>query len=461
MTAGPADEQGLTGVTDRLRHRDVTSIALPIILSNATVPLVGYVDTVVIGRYGGGAHLIGGVALAAIIFNNIYWIFGFLRMGTTGLTAQAAGAGDVPEIFANLIRALAVAAVAGLALVAAQGPLLDLFLWLMGGSEKVNGAVRDYFQVRIWGAPAALANFAMVGWFIGLGRANIAFAIQLILNGINIVLAVAFVFGLGLGVPGVAAAILVAEIVAVIAGGLFAWRELAARNAEPGAAKLLDAERIKTMVEVNRDVIIRTACLIFAFSFFASQGARAGDLALAANAVLMSIAMIFVYMLDGFAFAAEVLVGQAVGAKRADRFRDAIRLSTQWALVFALGFSLVLLLGGGLMIDFTTDEAAVREAARTYLWWAAMIPIVGIWCYQLDGIFIGATGTRQMRNMAMVSVAGYLVVWSILTPAFGNHGLWAAILSFLALRAVTLAAVLPALAREKFGDAGLPLWGRR
>ncbi len=461
MTAGPAEQGGLTGVTDRLRHRDVTSIALPIILSNATVPLVGYVDTVVIGRYGGGAHLIGGVALAAIIFNNIYWIFGFLRMGTTGLTAQAAGAGDVPEIFANLIRALAVAAVAGLVLVAAQGPLLDLFLWLMGGSEKVNAAVSDYFQVRIWGAPAALANFAMVGWFIGLGRANIAFAIQLILNGINIVLAVAFVFGLGLGVTGVAAAILVAEVSAVIAGGILAWRELVARNAEPAAAKLLDGERIKTMIAVNRDVIIRTACLIFAFSFFASQGARAGDLALAANAVLMSIAMIFVYMLDGFAFAAEVLVGQAVGAKRPDRFRDAIRLSTQWALVFALGFSLVLLIGGGMMIDFTTDEAPVREAARTYLWWAAMIPIVGIWCYQLDGIFIGATGTRQMRNMAMVSVAGYLVVWSILAPAFGNHGLWAAILIFLALRAVTLAAVLPALAREKFGEGAPPLWGGR
>ena len=458
MTHGGGDQRALTGAGDRLRHRDVTRIALPIILSNATVPLVGYVDTVVIGRYGGGAHLIGGVALAAIIFNNIFWIFGFLRMGTTGLTAQAAGAGDVAEIFANLVRALAVALVAGAGLIAGQVFLLDLFLWLMGGSEKVNAAVETYFNVRIWGAPAALANFAIVGWFIGLGRAHVAFIIQLILNGINIALSVILVFGFDLGVTGVAAAILIAEIVAAITGGLLAWAELAKRDARPKDARLLDGARIKTMIAVNRDVIIRTACLIFAFSFFAAQGARTGDLALAANAVLMSIAMIFVYMLDGFAFAAEVLVGQAVGAKRADRFRDAIRLSTIWAMVFAVAFSLILYFGGGLMIDFTTDEAAVREAARTYLGWAALIPVIGIWCYQLDGIFIGATGTRQMRNMAIVSVAGYLVVWSLLTPVFANHGLWAAILIFLALRAVTLAAVLPALAREKFGDGAV--WPR-
>jgi MATE family multidrug resistance protein len=455
MKEGDGDGGGLKGVSDRLSHRDVTRIALPIILSNATVPLVGYVDTVVIGRYGGGAHLIGGVALAAVIFNNIYWIFGFLRMGTTGLTAQAAGAGDVAEIFANLVRALAVAALAGALLVAGQALLLDLFLWLMGGSDRVNGSVSTYFGVRIWGAPAALANFAIVGWFIGLGLARIAFIIQLILNGINIALAVILVFGFELGVAGVAAAILLAEIAAVIAGGLFAWRELSRRDARPQDARFLDGERIRTMIAVNRDVIIRTACLIFAFSFFAAQGARTGDLALAANAVLMSIAMIFVYMLDGFAFAAEVLVGQAVGAKRTDRFGDAIRLSTIWALVFAVAFSLILYFAGGLLIDFTSDEADVRAAARTYLGWAALIPVVGIWCYQLDGIFIGATGTRQMRNMAIVSVAGYLAVWAVLTPVFANHGLWAAILIFLGLRAVTLAAVLPALAREKFGDAAV------
>jgi MATE family multidrug resistance protein len=439
---------------DKIGHRDVGAIALPIILSNATVPLVGYVDTVVIGQQVGAAHLIGGVALAAVIFSNIYWIFGFLRMGTTGLTAQAAGADDVPEVTANLLRSLVVAGVAGTALVVTQSNLVTLFLWMMGGSAQVNATVETYFHIRIWGAPAALANFALVGWFIGLGRANVAFALQLILNGVNIALAMLLVFVMQWSVVGVGLAALISDVVAAGVGIWLALRELKCRGAVLADAEIGNAQALRTMFGVNRDVVIRTACLIFAFTFFASQGARAGDLALASNAVLLSIALIFTYMLDGFAFATETLVGQAIGAKRPDRFRDAIRISTIWAVGFAVLFSALLWFGGGLMIDFTTEDPAVRGAARDYLIWAAMIPIVGIWCYQLDGIFVGATGTAQMRNTAFVSLAAYLVAWWMLTPVFGNHGLWMSLLLFLAARAISLGACLPGLVRSSFRRAG-------
>ncbi len=439
-----------------LRHWEVGAIALPIILSNATVPLVGYVDTVVIGQQVGAAYLIGGVALAGVIFSNIYWIFGFLRMGTTGLTAQATGAGDVPEMAAHLLRALIVAGMAGLALIILQPLLLSLFLWLMGGSARVNEVVTTYFHIRIWGAPAALANFALVGWFIGLGRAHVAFVLQLLLNGVNIALAVLFVFVLQWSVAGVALAAVIADIVATAAGIWVAVRELRARGAVLADARLADPAALRTMFTVNRDVTIRTACLIIAFSFFTAQGARAGDLALAANAVLISITLIFIYMLDGFAFAAETLVGQAVGARRPDRFRAAIRVSTQWGAGCALVFSAVLWFGGGTLIDFTTEDPPVRELARHYLGWAALVPVVGIWCYQLDGIFVGATGTAQMRNTALISLGIYFAAWSILMPMFGNHGLWASLLVLLAARALTLGVCLPGLARRKFpaGPAG-------
>lgn len=433
-----------------LRHRDVAVIALPIILSNATVPLVGYVDTVVIGQQVGAAHLIGGVALSAVIFSNIYWIFGFLRMGTTGLTAQATGAGNLPEITANLLRALIVAGIGGLVLVALQSGVIVVFLELMGGSAQVSEVVSTYFHIRIWGAPAALANFAFMGWFIGLGRADVAFVLQLILNGVNIALSMLFVLVLHWGVVGVALASVISDVVAAAAGLWIAAYELRRRGAVLAEARLSDSHALRTMFDVNRDVIIRTACLIFVTSFFAAQGARAGDLTLAANAVLLSIALIFIHMLDGFAFAAETLVGQAVGARRRDRFREAIRVSTVWAIAVAMVFSATLWFGGGALIDFTTDDPPVRALARDYLVWAALVPAVGIWCYQLDGIFVGATGTAQMRNTAIASVIVFIAAWSVLSPAFGNHGLWASYLVLLATRAVTLGVCLPGLEQRKF-----------
>jgi MATE family, multidrug efflux pump len=435
-----------------IRHRDVVAIALPIMLSNATTPLIGFADTVVVGRLG-EAHLIGAVAVAANIFNFLYWSFGFLRMGTTGLTAQAVGAGDRSEAAANLYRALLIALGAGVLMIAVQGLIAFVAFTFMAASPAVEGAARTYFEIRIWAAPAGLINFALLGWFIGLGRAGRAFVLQLFLNSLNIALAVALVIGLKLGVTGVAAAALAAEWIAALVGLWVAWIEIKDRSARASRSQVLDVARLKRAFQINADIMIRTFCILGALFFFTAQSAQSGDFTLAANAVLQSIAMIAVYLLDGFAFAAEVLVGQSIGARVVAGFRQAIRVSTLWAALVGLALSAILWFVGPMVIDFMTTSPEVRTVARDYLVWAVLTPIVGVWCFQLDGIFIGATRTADMRNMMLLSLVAYLAAWAVLKPVFGNHGLWAALFVFYAARAVTLYARLPALERAAFAPA--------
>jgi len=428
-----------------LRNRDVLKIAIPLILSNATVPLVGIADTAVMGRLDNPA-LIGGVALGATIFAMMFWAFGFLRMGTTGLTAQAVGAGDAGEVAANLWRALFIAGVAGAALFVLHVPAILAILKLVGGSASVETATADYFGVRILAAPATLANYALVGWFIGLSRANLALALQLFLNAVNIVLAVTFVLYLGMGVKGAGLAAACADYAAALVGLIIASRIVAVRAG--ARARIFEARAFKKLLAVNGDIMIRTVCLMFAFTFFAAQGARLGDVALAANSVLRGLLDLSAYVLDGFAFAAEVLVGQAIGARDPARFRRAVRLSTLWAGALALAVSAAFFASGSALIDLMTTTAAVREAAYDYLPWAAAAPLFGFACFQLDGIFIGATRTADMRNMMIVALAIYLAAWAVLMPAYGNHGLWASLMVFFAARALTLGARFPALARS-------------
>jgi MATE family multidrug resistance protein len=434
-----------------LSHLQVLAIAAPIMLSNATTPLVGYADTVVIGRLG-SETLMGAVAISANVFNYIYWIFGFLRMGTTGFTAQAVGADDPDEIAASLGRAGAIALGMGVVFILIQGVLGPFAFWLMGSSEGVTRNALIYFEIRIWGAPAALMNFALVGWFIGLSRADIAFVLQLILNLVNIGLAVLFVQVFDLGVAGVGYAVLVAEIVAVTAGLLIARRELKRRGGGLDLARLRDAKRLAKFFGVNRDIMMRTLCLLFAFAFFTSQSARTDDTTLAVNALLFSIAMICTYLLDGFAFAAETLVGKSIGARDPAMFNDAVRLSTIWAGIVAIVLATGVLFGGPWMIDFAATNTDVREAARVFLIWAALLPLVGVWCFQLDGIFIGATQSVDMRNMMLISLAVYLAAAFPLMTVFGNHGLWLALYVFFLIRALTLLLRMPKLRRDAFGS---------
>lgn len=424
------------------------AIAVPMILSNATVPLVGIADTAVIGQLG-DPSLIGGVALGSAIFAMLFWAFGFLRMGTTGLTAQAAGAGDAAAIAANLYRPLVIAAAAGALLYLLHVPTILFTIRLSGGSAEVQTATAAYLGVRILSAPATLANFTLMGWLIGLARANLALVLQLFLNALNIALAIILVLIARKGIEGAALAAVLAEYAAVAAGlGLAAWLLRGTRGMR---IRIFEGRAFRRLIAVNADIMIRTVCLMFALTFFAAQGARLGDTALAANSVLRGISDLSAYVLDGFAFAAEALVGQAAGSRSLRRFRQAVLLSSLWAGVLAVALAAAFWAGGLLLIRLMTSAPSVREAAYAFLPWAALTPIAGVACFQLDGIFIGATRTADMRNMMILSLAAFFAAWALLMPAFGNHGLWASLMMFYVARALTLGARYPALERASFG----------
>jgi MATE family multidrug resistance protein len=432
-----------------LTHARVFTVAVPIILSNATVPLVGIADTAVMGQLDDAA-LLGAVALASTIFSMLFWAFGFLRMGTTGLTAQAAGARDWAEVEAHLYRGLLIAGAAGFLLIAFNVPLALLSFHLIEASPAVETAAAEYFGLRILSAPAALGGYALVGWFIGLARADIAFVLQVFLDVLNMALNVLFVLGLGYGIEGVAVATVIAEYAALAVGLVIAWRIVARMGVKRDAAAILARDQLRRVLAVNADIMIRTLGLLFVFTFFMAESAGLGDVTLAANSVLRNFMILSAYVLDGFAHAAEVLAGQAIGARERQTFRRAAYLSSVWAFGLAVLVSLLFMLGGSWLIDLMTVTPEVRTLAREYLFWVALSPVLGVACFQLDGIFIGATRTKDIRNMMIVSVAAFFVAWAVLTPMFGNHGLWAALMVFFVIRALTLGWRYPALERDAF-----------
>ena len=437
--------------TDEVTRGRVWKIAWPIVLSNASVPLLGLADTFVIGNLGDAA-LIGAIAVGAMIFSFVYWGFGFLRMGTTGLVAQAAGARDEEEVRATLARAMMIAGAIGLTLILIQWPLRMAAFGLLDGSQAVETNAALYFKIRIWGAPATLASYAILGFLIGLQKSRVALVLQLFLNGLNILLDILFVIGFGWGVAGVAAGTLIAEVSAVVLGLALIVRLLHQRDPHHGlkriaAEKLFHRETMVKTLSVNSDIMIRTLCLIFAFAWFTNQGAKSGDVILAANAILLQFVTFSAFFLDGFAFSAESLVGKSFGARDAGELKRAVLYSTQLAVATALGVSLILALFGLPAINFLTNVEAVREAATHFLPWAVAAPLASIWCFQLDGIFIGATRTSDMRNAMALSLGVYLVAWYFLQGVYGNHGLWASLTLFYFVRAATLYRRYPALVR--------------
>ncbi|MEP6969504.1 MAG: MATE family efflux transporter [Betaproteobacteria bacterium] len=424
-------------------HRSILAIALPIMLSNVSTPLLGAVDTAVVGQIPDPAY-IGAVAVGSLVFTFLFWAFGFLRMGTTGLTAQALGAENADEVVAALGRALLVAAAAGTLLIALQWPIRGAAFALLHASSEVEQLGRGYFDIRIWAAPATLANYALLGWFIGLARTDIALVLQLVLNLSNIALDLWFVLGLGWDVRGVAAGTVLAEYLAAAVGLTIALRHLRTLGATWSMARLLSAAQLRRTVLVNSDIMVRSLALIFVFVWFMSQGAAQGDVRLAANAVLMQFISISAYFLDGLAFAAEALVGRAVGAGRRAALVATAWRTSQWAGGVVLLISGLLWLVGAQLIDLLTVDADVRAAARLYLPWAAGAPLLGVWAFQLDGIFIGATRTADMRNAMLLSTAVFLLAWWLLLP-WENHGLWAALYVNYVARTVTLLWYYPAL----------------
>jgi MATE family multidrug resistance protein len=426
------------------------TVAVPIMLSNVSEPMIGVVNTAVIGRLP-EPYYIGAVSLASVIFAFIFWGFGFLRLSTGGLSAQATGRQDSQEVVSVLLRALMIAVAAGLALLALSPWIRDFAFDFMGGSPEVRLHGETYFNWRIWSAPFALANYCFLGWFIGQSRAGLAFAVQLFLNLSNMALSMLFVLGLGMTSDGVGLAALLAEIAAAILGGAIAFLMLRRMAAHLDWGHVLDRRKLTETLAMNGDVMIRTVCLLFAFTWFASRGAKAGDVTLAANVVLLHFFDVSAYLIDGFAFASEALVGQAVGARSLRRFRTAVKLTTVWAMVTGVACSLILWFYGYLFIDLMTVNAEVRAMARIYLPWLAMTPVLGVICFQFDGIFTGAMATKDIRNMMIVSLAIYMVVWWVLEARYGNHGLWAALNIFFVARGVTFASRMGGLERRAFG----------
>ena len=425
----------------------VFNIAGPAMLTNVTTPLLGVVATAAIGRLGDAA-LLGGVAMASVAFDCLFWLFGFLRMGTVAFTAQALGADDKLEQRAVLARALLIAGAIGLVIIAAQAPFATLAFDAIGGSAEVTKAARQYFFVRAWAAPFALANYVFLGWLVGLARVRTAMAIQIGLNLVNMIMMVALVLGLDLGITGAALASVIAQIAGFAAGMIVAWRILGGRLGVTRAA-LFDRARLMRMLAVNRDIMIRTAALIAAFVFFTARGARAGDVTLAANAVLHNFTLVGAFFLDGIATAAEQICGQAYGARDREAFREAVRLVVIWGFAFGVAASALFAATGDWLIDLMTASADVRETARHFLIFAALAPVCGVMAFCFDGVYIGATWARDMRNLMLASLATYFAAWWLL-DRFDNAGLWIALLIFFIARGVYQAARYPALARTPF-----------
>jgi multidrug resistance protein, MATE family len=447
--ASPAhDPLGVSGKADAravVTHRRVLNIAIPIVISNATVPILGAVDTGVVGQMGLAAP-IGAVGIGAIILSALYWIFGFLRMGTVGLTAQAAGHGDDAEVAALLTRGLLIGGVAGLVVILLQLPLFWASFQVSPASAEVEGLARSYMQIRIWSAPAAIAIYAITGWLIAQERTRAVLVIQVWMNGLNILLDLWFVLGLDWGVEGVALATFLAEWTGA-ALGLWFCRAAFAVPAWRDWPQVFDGPRWANMMKINGDILIRSLLLQAIFISFMFLGSGLGDVKLATNQVLLQFLMITAYALDGFAFAAEALVGNAMGRKQRDILRRSALLTSGWGLLACVLMTVGFALGGGAVINLMTTAPLVRAEALAFLPYVIAVPVLGWASWMLDGIFIGATRSRDMRNMMVVSFAVYCVCVAALLPILGNHGLWISLLISFVARGVTLGLRYPALER--------------
>jgi MATE family multidrug resistance protein len=433
-----------------LNRVSIFAQAWPIMIGQASIPLVGVVDAIVIGRTGDAAAL-AGVALGVTIINLIFWAFGFLRMGMTGLTAQAAGAGDQSEVDALLVRGLAAGAAIGAVLIVMMWPLREIAFAIFAGGEAVTGQARAFVTARFLGAPASLAVFAINGWLFGLGRTRAALGLQLVMNVANVAFDVALVFGLGMGAAGVGFGTAGAEWVALLAGLVMVTRVSGASPftvaRKAGRAALFAREALKRLFAINRDLMIRTVALLILFAWFANAGARLGAVNLAANHVLMQFVSVAAFILDAFAFTAESRVGQAIGAGSRPQFVRAARLTFEFSFLSALALTLLFWSLGDLTIDFITTDPAIRATARQFLPFAAAVPLIGMPSWMLDGIFIGATRGAALRNAGVLATLLYLGTDFALRP-LGNLGAWLALCASYAFRAASLGLYLPALLRS-------------
>ncbi len=432
-------------------HRMVLAIAAPMTLAYLTTPLLGIVDMAVIGQLG-QAELIGGLAIGAVIFDVVYTTFNFLRASTTGLVAQAVGREDAREEQAVFWRSMLTGLISGFALLALSPLILVVGMWLMAPGPNVAEAAQTYFSIRILSAPVGLANYSVLGFILGRGEAVTGLLLQTLINGVNISLSIWLGLILEWGIPGVAWATVIGECVGLVAGFTYVWLQFD-RSRAPSWRTIADLPSVMKLMALNRDIMIRSLALLIAFAMFVRQGAQFGAVTLAANAVLMNFFMVAGYYLDGFATAAEQLAGRAIGANYRPAFDRAVSLSTIWGFGLAALTTAFFLLFGTDVVELLTTAEDVRTATGDYLIWASFTALAGVLAFTMDGVFIGATWSRDMRNMMMLSLLVYVACLWTLIPLFGNHGLWISLLIFLGIRGVSLYLLVGPRAAATFHSA--------
>ncbi|MFN3317610.1 MAG: MATE family efflux transporter [Allorhizobium sp.] len=432
-------------------HRSVLAIAVPMTLGFVTTPLLGLTDTAVVGRSGDAAQL-AGLAIAAALFDLLFASLNFLRASTTALVAQAQGRGETTELFAVFWRSIVLSVGFGLLILIASPAIVGFGPAMMGADGSVQAAAATYIGIRILAAPVTLSNFTLLGFVLGRGLGSVGLALQILLNGVNIAMSILLGITFGFGIAGVAWGTVIGEVVAMLAGFAFIfWRYGPA--AVPHVSMVKDRAKLMALFRLNRDILIRTFSLITAFTVMTRIGAGFGAVTLAANAVLMNFFMIASFYLDGMATAAEQITGETIGARQRSAFERAVKLTGLWSFGLALASLAFFLIFGNAIIGFITTAGDVRGVAETYLVYAALTALTGALAFHMDGVFIGATWSSEMRNMMLVALAGYLASVAVLVPLFSNHGLWIALNVFLGLRGLLLLARLKPKTDQTFTDS--------
>lgn len=413
--------------------RQILHIALPSIASNITVPLLGLVDTAIVGHMGNAAY-IGAVAVGSMIFNVYYWVFGFLRMGTSGMTSQALGRRDLPEVVRLLLRSLAVGGMVALLLIVLQLPLFSLALSVIRPSTDILPVVTAYYNICIWGAPAMLCLYGLTGWYIGMQNTRIPMVVAIVQNVVNIVASLSIVYGLDMKVEGVALGTLVAQYAGLLCAAGMLMAGYGRLRAYVSWSGLFVRAAMMRFFGVNRDIFLRTLFLVAINLFFLSAGASQGTVVLAVNTLLMQLFTLFSYVMDGFAYAGEALCGRHKGAGNGAALGHAVRRLFFWGASLAVAYTLAYASGGPSFLGLLTDEAEVIRASGPYFPWAVLIPLAGMAAFIWDGVFIGLTATRGMLVSSATAAVMFFVVYGILSTTMGNHALWLAFIVYLAVR---------------------------